>query len=79
MGMPKINLSALRCPQCAGPARLVDANSIDTPEDEDNELLSFECDTCGPFTVLALADGEKDEAMEPRLARPGTEWRDLWA
>ncbi len=77
MGMLKINLSTLRCPQCAGPARLVGVNSVDSPED--NELLSFECDTCGPFAVLAFTDGEKDEASEPRLARPGMEWQDLWA
>jgi endogenous inhibitor of DNA gyrase (YacG/DUF329 family) len=77
MGLPRINVASLQCPQCAGLTRLVGVSRADSPDG--NETLSFECDDCGPFEVLALADGDSDPFCSGRLARPGAEVQDLWA
>lgn len=70
MGMPKINVASLQCPQCAGLTRFVAIKQ---------EIFSFECNDCGSFEVLAIAEREEDLAAESRIERPGRELQDLWA
>lgn len=77
MGMPKINLASLQCPQCAGLTRLTGITRVDSPAG--NERFSFECTECGSFEVLALTDGGEDAASDRYLAKPGAELQDLWA
>ena len=77
MGMPKINVASLRCPRCAGPSRLVAIKQVDPGIK--HEMFSFECNDCGSFEVLAIADREEDLATDSRVERPGSELQDLWA
>lgn len=77
MGMPKINLASLQCPQCAGLTRLTGITWVDSSAG--NERFSFECNECGSFEVLALTDSAEDTASDRYLAKPGTELQDLWA
>jgi len=77
MGLPKINVASLRCPQCAGLTRLVAIKQ--TESGIGRETFSFECSDCGAFEVLAIADQEEDLASDSRIERPGDELQDLWA
>lgn len=77
MGMPKINVASLRCPQCAGLTRLVAIKQVESAIGR--EIFSFECNECGSFEVLAIADQEEDLATDSRIERPGDELQDLWA
>jgi hypothetical protein len=77
MGMPKINVASLQCPQCAGLTRLVAIKQADAAIGR--EMFSFECSDCGAFEVLAIAEGEEDLATDSRIERPGRELQDLWA
>jgi hypothetical protein len=77
MGMPKINVASLRCPQCTGLTRLMATKQVESGAGRD--LLSFECNDCGSFEVLAISDREEDLATDSRVERPGGELQDLWA
>lgn len=77
MGIPKIDFASLRCPQCAGLTKLVGITRIDSFAG--NERFSFECNECGSFEVLAVADSNEEVATDRYLAKPGTELQDLWA
>ena len=77
MGLPKINVAALRCPQCAGLTRLVAMKHAEAGIGR--ETFSFECGDCGSFEVLAIADQEEELATDSRIECPGDELKDLWA
>ena len=77
MGMPKINVASLQCPQCAGLTRLVAIKQADFGTGR--EIFSFECNDCGSFEVLAIADQAEDLATDSRVKRPGSELQDFWA
>ena len=76
MGMPKINLASLQCPHCAGLTKLTGIARSD--EAAGSERLSFECNDCGSFEVLAITEPEGEFATAPRPVLADHALQDLW-
>jgi hypothetical protein len=72
MALPKISLASLQCPRCAGLTTLTGLARTDS-----NERFSFECNACGAFEVLTIAEPQDEAAGQP--ARRERELQDLWA